>query len=495
MPRPAKRRQVETAASPSIAAYTRVSKANLPAAHDVKKAIAVELGSSHAPSKKRKAPAARDPEEHHPRLTRRTVSFAPSGSEDEEEGSVAAKRTCRRNQEPRLSVAQPEASVVAVAVKGKRTAKVTHVRTAENAHRPSSTTVITKTRTSTKKNIQTTLDATLRKAAPKKQSDLPPALLELVQLHKAFVKTVLVHITHNNANAPADFTAIEPDISRNWGKRKVTVEDIQRCLAIQSSSKEERDSCPFVVCDYGRGKVCIELAPVHVGRPINEEKLYKQFEANLRHFCTQQVKKEDEMDVDISFEKLSLDSLPKAAITTMDTGIKSNPALAKGQRALTAFKNDIAAREHEKQAKQTATANNPMLNPDGTKMSLLDRLRLKQIARESGPLPPSGPELDRRAALNRVMDVSATLSLLSLASPMARHSLPLPTLLQRLKDSMRVPISDDEAARCVRLIAAEVAPEWLRVVTFGGRDNVVVQKNLQPVDRVLQERVARLIGQ
>jgi hypothetical protein len=493
MPRPAKRRQVETAASPSIAAYTRVSKANLPAAHDVKKAIAVELGSSNTPSKKRKASAVRDPEEHHPRLTRRTVSFAPSGSEDEEEGSVSAKRTCRRNQEPRLSVAQPEASV-AVTVKGKRTAKVTHVRTAGNAHKPSSTTVITKTRTSTKKSIQTTLDATLRKAAPKKQNDLPPALLELVQLHKAFVKTVLVHITHNNANAPADFTAIEPDISRNWGKRKVTVEDIQRCLAIQSP-KEEKDSCPFVVCDYGRGKVCIELAPTHVGRPIHEEKLYKQFEANLRHFCTEQVKNEDEMDVDISFEKLSLDSLPKVAITTIDTGIRSNPVLVKGQRALTAFKNDIAAREHEKQAKQTAAANNPMLNPDGTKMSLLDRLRLKQLARESGPLPPSGPELDRRAALNRVMDVSATVSLLSLASPMARHSLPLPTLLQRLKDSMRVPISDDEAARCVRLIAAEVAPEWLKVVAFGGRDNVVVQKNLQPVDRVLQERVTRLIGQ
>lgn len=487
MARPAKRRQTEVATTRSIASFTRVSKVDI--LQDTKE-ITVDSGAT---SKKRKASSIELSNDQHHRLTRRTVSFAPSS--DEEEETVSTKRTCRRQQEPRLSSAKP-VSPVTVPVKGKRVARANSSRGA-TAHKPSESTVIAKSRTSVKKTVQTTLDASLKKAAAsKKESDLPSALADLVRLNRAFVKTVLVQFTHNNSNAPIDFTSIEPDISRNWGKRKVTIEDIQRCIAIQSSSEhDDTIECPFIVSDYGRGKVCIELVAGQHGKPVNEERLYKQFEDNLRQFRAERAKDEDMMDLDLPLKNLSLGDLPKAAITNRDTSISANPMLAKGQRTLSAFKDGITARQQEKETKQAAAATNPMLNPDGTKMSLLDRLRFKQLAKESGPLPPSGPELERRAALNRVMDISATISMLTLSNPLPRQSFTMPLLLQKLKDSMRVPISDEEASKCIKLIAGEVAPEWLRVVTFGGRDNVVVQKNLQPVDRVLQERVHKMMGQ
>jgi hypothetical protein len=383
-----------------------------------------------------------------------------------------------------------------VPVKGKRVARANSSRV-ETAHKPSESTFIAKSRSSVKKTVQTTLDASLKRAAAaSKQSELPPALADLVRLNRAFVKTILVQFTHNNSNAPIDFSSIEPNISRNWGKRKVTIEDIQRCIAIQSSSEQKGAiECPFIVSDYGRGKICIELVPSHHGKPVNEDRLYKQFEDNLRYFSAGRVKDEDMMDLDLPLKNLSLGDLPKAAIANRDIKISANPMLAKGQRTLSEFKDGITARQQEQEAKQAAVVSNPMLNPDGTKMSLLDRLRFKQLAKESGPLPPSGPELERRAALNRVMDISATISMLTLANPLPRQSFTLPALLQRLKDSMRVPISDEEASKSIKLIAGEVAPEWLRIVSFGGRDNVVVQKNMQPVDRILRERVNKMKGQ
>src|SRR5699024_2529104 len=123
-------------------------------------------------------------------------------------------------------------------------------------------------------------------------------------------------------------------------------------------------------------------------------------------------------------------------------------------------------------------------------------LRLKQATRANEAAPPSGPELQRRAALNRVADVAATISMLSLSNPLSlpRQAFTMAAFLEKLKDSLRVPVSREEGTACVRLIASEVAPEWLRVVTIGGRENVVVQRNGQPVDRVIHERVQKLLA-
>ncbi|KAJ4166729.1 hypothetical protein NW754_016655 [Fusarium falciforme] len=302
----------------------------------------------------------------------------------------------------------------------------------------------------------------------------------------------MIQFAHNGSNSPIDVRTVAPHIAQAWGKRQVTMEDIRRCIAIETSAQNKTVS-PFIISDYGRNKICIELAS-HDNNPINEERLLKQFEANLRSLCTE--RSADDMDVDLPLDSLSLNDLPQVAITNMDTGARANPLLSKGQRALSELKSGIATKQQEKEAKQAAVANNPLLNPDGTKMSLLDRLRLKQLAKANEPLPPSGPELQRRAALNRVVDVAATISMLSLSNPMSlpRQAFTMAVILEKLKDSLRMPVSKEEGAACVRLIASEVAPEWLRIVTIGGRENVVVQRHSQPVDRVIQERVQKLLG-
>ncbi|KAH7148807.1 hypothetical protein EDB81DRAFT_475749 [Dactylonectria macrodidyma] len=482
MPRPAKRNHAATAAAGQrISSFARVSKGSALPDSPVKK-IAVEPAPVTTTVTTRKRKAATVEDEVHPRVASRTVSFPPS-SDDE---AVSTKRACRR-QEPQHTTPASVRSII----KGKRTAKTTPSR-AEAAHKPSESSIIPKTRRQGK-TVQTKLDGLFTKLNKADDANaLPPHLAELVDLHRAFVKTIMIQFAHNGTVVPLDIRNIAPDISHSWGKRNVTVEDIRRCIAIQSSAKNNTVS-PFIVSDYGRGRVCIELAPHEKVTPINEDRLNKHFAENLLALCAE--KSMDEMtDVDIPLGSLSLSELPQAAITNMAIYNKANPLLAKGQQALSELKNGIAAKQQE-ESKQAAISNNPLLNPDGTKMSLLDRLRLKQLAKANGPLPPSGPELQRRAALNRVTDVAATISMLSLSNPMSlpRQAFTMANILERLKDSLRTPMSNEEGSACIRLIATEIAPEWLRIVAIGGRENVVVQRISQPVDRVIQERVKKLL--
>lgn len=491
-------------AAPSIAAFTRVSKSHtLPDPAAKKAVISADLSAT---TKKRKASSALDTDAAP--YNRRNVSFSPSSDEDEATATTTnqnadvsqrKKRSCRHQHEVKLGVPQPVAKATATPnTKGKPVAKAPAARR-DAAHRPAAATIISKSRQEAKSS-QSKIDAFYTKQQQAKSAaddeidaTFPPHLAELVRLHRAFLKTVVMQMAHTRSNVPLDIRELAPNMARSWRKRAVTVEDVRRCVAIESSTRDGGARSPFIVADYGKGKVCVELRPGHDGGAINEALLCKQFEENLKNLGAERAT--DEMaDVDVTLDGLSLADLPQADLKDMNTGAKTAALLAKGHKALSELKNDMAARQQEKEAKQQ-TVSAPLLNPDGSKMSLLDRLRHKQLAAANAPLPPSGPELQRRAALNRVADVASTISMLSLSSPVSlpRQAFAMAAIVEKLRDSLRVPVSKEEGTECIRLIAKEIAPEWVRVVTIGGRENVVIQRGYEPVSRVIQERVQKLM--
>ncbi len=63
------------------------------------------------------------------------------------------------------------------------------------------------------------------------------------------------------------------------------------------------------------------------------------------------------------------------------------------------------------------------------------------------------------------------------------------TILTKLKDSLRVPISKEEGAACVRLLAKEVAPQWIKIVAIGAKENIVVLTDFTPSKAAIEERV------
>ncbi|OIW31579.1 hypothetical protein CONLIGDRAFT_229457 [Coniochaeta ligniaria NRRL 30616] len=310
---------------------------------------------------------------------------------------------------------------------------------------------------------------------------LPQELLDLLSLHTALLKSLTLQYAHNGSNVPVDIRSICPGVAQSWGKRKVTSEDIQRCVGVLGWASDNHTSSPFILCDYGRNKLCIELSPEASLGHFDEERLNKTFESNLRSLWS--LRKDSDTRTFIS-------TLPKATMTTRASAV---PLLVKGRNAFDALKSDLAKRQAEKEARSQAL---PVLNADGTKMSLLDRIKHKELAQSQSAAPPSPAELQRRAALQRAEDVAGVIGMLTMATAegRARISFTMPALLVKLKDSLRTPVSLEDGACCVRLLAAEIAPEWLRIVTIGGKENVVIQCAMQPAKAVVGQRVGALLA-
>lgn len=480
MPRPSRRSQVGpalTSKAPAISVFTRVSKVSATANANQEKKLLSEEYVATAGSRKRKVSAEASIE------ARPAVQVWPD-----------SKRTCVRDENtknavPTLFQDAEQLKTQKVDVKVPSSEKKRTPIVSSRVAKSSKSRAKSAARSTSNARIDVLFKKAQEAAEDKSIQELPAHLAELASLHRAFLKIITLHFAHSGTNVPVDVRLLCPNISRTWGKRTVTVEDLRICIAIEgyNVAREPESASPFIISSYGRNKVCIEVDPRLNGASIKTDSLCRQFEENIRAFGAERAA-EEMSELDFNLESLSLADLPQAPIASLGSSTGINPMLAKGHRALTELKNDIAARQQEK-ANQAAAI--PTTNPDGTKISLLDRIRMKQLAKSQLTLP-SGPELQRRAALQRVEDIAATISMLTLANGMPRQAFSMPTILQKLKDSLRMPMSSEEGATCLRLMATEVTPAWIQIVTIGGKENVVIQRALQPIDRVIRERVTQL---
>jgi hypothetical protein len=343
---------------------------------------------------------------------------------------------------------------------------------------------------------------TVHRRAPQNDYDLPRELVDLLDLHAAFLTTLQYSLS--GAGSPIDLRTLYASVTRTWGKRHVTADDIQRCIGVLSWTPVKTDGAapraPFFLCDYGRDKLCIELHPSAERGPLREAKLNMDFEANLRTLWLS--------SRDTQPAAVFIATLPKAPIkAAAHKAINPLLATAKTQTTLDAFKRAIAEkRQQEQEAKAAATAAIAQAQPttttttsteNGPKISLLDRIRAKETLLAAPQAnTPSPAELQRRHALQRAADVAAVVGMLckATAAGQARVSFTMAALMVRLKDSMRTPISQEDGMVCVRLLAAEVAPRWLRVVKVGGRENVVCEVGFQPAKGEVEARVGGLMG-
>lgn len=322
-------------------------------------------------------------------------------------------------------------------------------------------------------------------------TDLPQELLDLLDLQVAFLKALTMQYAHNGTTSPIDLRTLYPSITRTWGKRQVTLEDIQRCIGIlnRTPAKSSCGSAPFHISDYGRSKICIDFSPdVHPG-PLREEKLNMDFESNLR---TLWLSRRDTAGANTT--TLFISTLPKSAI--LQRGSLGLPVV-KTQRTLEELKNGVVLRkQQEKEAKEAKAKAAAAVNADGSKLSLLERIRLREAQGAQGVQGPTLEERQRTAALHRAEDVSAVIGMLCnvAARGQARVSFAMGALMTKLKDSLRTPISQEDGIFCVKLLAKEVAPQWLRVLTVGGREHVVVTTAGQPSLEGVREKVKVLLG-
>ncbi|KAF4628681.1 hypothetical protein G7Y89_g9472 [Cudoniella acicularis] len=305
---------------------------------------------------------------------------------------------------------------------------------------------------------------------PPSSQDLPTELLDLINLHAAFLTALSLHYAHNGTYSPADLRNLCPNVARAWGKRSVTLEDIRRTLGIMNTQiaaggKKDPRISQLTLSDYGHGKICIEIHFTggkvgRIARPVNENLLNEIFVSGLK--APWESRTNDEMTM-----KEFIANLPMESITTCPSLLKMSPLLAKGQRRLEDLKAGVTIKKETeaKKAQEMATS-----YTSGTKPTLLERLRQKQQHLSTLPPPPSKEALARKAALQRIEEVAAVLTHLSTSSSIGqtRISFTLPTVLSKIRDSARNPMSKVEGADCVRLLASEIAPEWVNIMKMGG---------------------------
>jgi hypothetical protein len=354
---------------------------------------------------------------------------------------------------------------------------------------------------------------------------LPTELVHLLTLHSSFLTALSLHYAHNGTSSPADLHDLTASTTLVWRQRKVTFEDIRLLIGILNQSGNDN---PYYLSDYGRGKICIEIkdnSPLLDGMThMNEEGLQDMFKQGLdrlwSQWCTsqkmtarpiampkrgrgrpkkidiQQTRMETFLD-DASMSKF-LSHLPLAEVTTCESLTALAPAQEKGRKRLREFKESVQHGRAQKKTRQSASKENePSLTPNQQaqpaqakitefaavrKTNLLDRILAKQEAAKAGPAAPTPAELQRRAALQRTPEVLGVLSLLCANRPGMRVSFSTTTLLQALQGSIRTPISKEEAMKCVEVLASEVAPGYVSIVSMGAISSVVINQMMRPTD-------------
>ncbi|KAI9699693.1 MAG: hypothetical protein M1836_002727 [Candelina mexicana] len=367
---------------------------------------------------------------------------------------------------------------------------------------------------------------------------LPEELLDMINLHSAFLTALSLHYAHNGSLIPVDLRLLSPSIERIWRKRKVNVEDIRRLIGVLDmplqdgpTSSSVSSNCELKLSNYGAGKVCIEMRECPqkggiVASHINEDKLSAQFVSKLNQ-CWWRRKElsaatncnEGESDiaegsvrkstsVSVFVELVHYDcvqefitKLPMAPITVCSSLSKILPTLAKGQRRLEDLKAGavIGKEKSMKRQLRTAVSSSSKTTRDRGQ-GLVERIRAKELHQSTLPLPPPKASLARISAFQRLEEVIQVLNVLSNSKNNSgigdkcisqRISFTLPTLLQILQNSLRNPISSEEAALCMRLLAQEVAPGWITVAVMGGVTGVVVQKGRRPDMVEIQSTIKR----
>lgn len=344
--------------------------------------------------------------------------------------------------------------------------------------------------------------------------ELPEEVEDLISLHASFLTALSLHYAHNGASSPVDVSILTPSIAKVWGKRKVTLEDVRRTVAVMENSRSTRESHIVKLSDYGHGKICIEKQTTLgsnniMARSLDETRLNRTFEEQIRSLWMQQTKNASCGSTDPDTVRLFIQHLPLAEITVCPSLAKTAPLLAKGQRRLDDMMKDrplqrlhaALVQPHRLQDNNTEVSAEvtPKAVPAASRAtSLLDRILAKQTLASTFPTPPSAAELARRAALQRCEEVLNVLSVLAASRNNAsgRVSFSMAMLIQSLRGSVRNPISKEEVEAVVDVLAKEVCPRYVSVVALGGEQGkaVVVSAMGKMGTGTVREKVRVLLG-
>ncbi|KAK6507214.1 hypothetical protein TWF481_005664 [Arthrobotrys musiformis] len=313
---------------------------------------------------------------------------------------------------------------------------------------------------------------------------LPKRILRLITIHNSITSLLLLEY----ATQPAILSEYLPQISRN-ANTNVTLVDLQRIVTLS------RGTIRLVVVE-NRGNA-IELVN---GVNWKTSNLGQEFKARIEKWWEGKTKaeKKDEDKLLASIELAEI--LPEntsSSSSSQKTGLQTPPVtpskpkglattpLSRGQRRLQDLKNFTLS-------KQTSLSPSPIKKKENIslstgqsspsvanrKSSLLERIRAKAQAASSAPAPPPPEVLQRRTAMQWLESIipillqlttpASTLGAKSKLHVPSTTSFPMATVIQNVKTSLQKPISSEDVERSLRLLADEVAGDFVKIVEWKG---------------------------
>lgn len=328
-------------------------------------------------------------------------------------------------------------------------------------------------------------------------SALPDALEDLQNLHASFLKALVLHLAHNGPATPVDIRILTPSVARIWKQRRVTADDILRSIGVMQQWYNCNLDCrhgeaenKLVLYDYGGGKICIEFARSvttlnSVSAALDEDAMRKAFNKTLQELWDQEAKTCAEEDVSDFIGRL-----PLAKVLPYPGRSKTKQMHIKGQQRLDELKGFALSA----QKTTSSTYNQAAKTKEAVSQrsqGLLERMKAKSAIRAETQPQESKECLERRAALHRLPELVAMLSVHRGGA--ARETMLLQAFVQNVQDSARVPIGREEVERALNILVADLAPEWVVLSTIGKVVGVVVDHARKPND--LDVRMRRALAE
>nr|POF01129.1 hypothetical protein CFP56_21077 [Quercus suber] len=321
-------------------------------------------------------------------------------------------------------------------------------------------------------------------------AELPSELQDLIQIHVVFLTALSLHFAQNGVSAGVNVAELLPNMTMAWKKRAVNLDDLHRVLSVVPESGDG-----FFLEDCGRAGIRVVRRPARGRSPkraanfLDHDELNASFEDALQvRWTTWQANAAPSPQHSAA---AFLTHLPLTEIMPNTSAANAAPLLARGQPHLAAIKAAQTAAQAEAAA---ASACAPLTAAQKTSdavlargTTLLDRIRTKQALAADAPAGPTREQLARRAALQRLEDIARVLDVLLGAK--GRASFSMQVMVQNLQQSLRHPISREDAERCLDLLASEVTPGFVNVVQSGTVKAVVLSKARKVALEVVRDRV------
>lgn len=279
----------------------------------------------------------------------------------------------------------------------------------------------------------------------------------------------------------------------------MVAKDLQKLVRVWNDASD-RLGMQFRIVNYGLGRVCLERVISSeedkgsgMGGSIDENALQRKFRQELedrwRKLC--------ESTTDKCDDKFS-NSL---GLVPIIDSLVPLPGLRKGQQRLQDLKGGVIKTKTAMLRTKNSGASEPK-NREPTadrRKSLLERIRSKELQQASLPPPPTEEELLRQSAAERVEDVTRVLLLLR--PPVSvkkgivtaqKKPYQFEALVQNIQDSLRRPVSSEEIAACLDILAQkDVAGDWIDIVKIDKLTSVVLKSGGDISPEEISARVNR----